>query len=66
MDKITQGHFFQNISTITLTRQHDKLRSMTITVYKYKKRTISDIYQIQQCIMYKLRKISKFLNYKRT
>lgn len=52
MDEIKQGHFFQNISTITLTRQHDKLR-MTITAYKYKKLTISDIYQIQHCIMYK-------------
>lgn len=67
MDEIKQGHFFQNISTNTLTR-HDKLSSMTSTAYKYKKKNYfryfpnTAMYHVQ--VM--LRKISKFLNYKRT
>lgn len=53
MEEIKQGQFFSSTLPILQTRQHEK-QSMTITAYKYKKRTISDIFQIQQCIMYKL------------
>lgn len=63
---LNKGIFLQNTSTIILTRQHDKL-SMTITAYKYKK--INYFRYFPNTAMYHvhvmLRKISKFLNYKK-
>lgn len=65
--KLNKGIFFQNISTITLTRQHDKLSSKTITAYKYFKKTISRYFlnRAMYHLQGMLRKISNVLNYKK-